>query len=137
VLKRKEGHICYRKSQGRFSDSKQPDYSPDFLCLNGFNHLIIWTFNQKRKEEDMISERKRNDFLKFICDATEDQKLADAFFIKKTEQDLYEFFQEKGYKDIPRNDCEDILASAKNMRGRGVNGEGEPIVIDPTGTKSY
>jgi hypothetical protein len=85
----------------------------------------------------MATKRKRNDFINFICDATQDKKLADAFFRRKTELGLYRFFQKEGYTDIPRNDCKDILASAKSMRGRGVDEKGKPIDTSRVLSKGY
>ena len=36
-------------------------------------------------------------------------------------------FEKEGYKDIPLNDCEDILAASISMHGRGVNTAGKPV----------
>ena len=79
----------------------------------------------------MVSQRKSPDFVKFIMDATGDENLAKEFFSKESEEDLYNFFQEKGYDNIPLDDCADILESSKNMRGKGVNENGEPVVPGP------
>lgn len=75
----------------------------------------------------MPSDRERNDFINFIIDATQEVELAESFLEIETAEDVHKFFQKEGYKDIPLNDCEDILTAAKSMRGRGVNSAGEPV----------
>ncbi len=75
----------------------------------------------------MSSKRKRNDFINFIIDATRDEKLAGRFLRRKTVLGVRRFFIKEGYKDIPLNDCEDILAASKSMHGRGVDGSGKPV----------
>ena len=75
----------------------------------------------------MTSKRKRNDFINFIIDATQDENLAKRFFRRKTVLGVSRFFQQEGYKDIPPNDCEDILVALKSMRGRGVNDALRPV----------
>ena len=57
----------------------------------------------------VTTERKRNDFINFIQDVAVKPKLAKDFLLIKSQKALYTFFQEKGYKDIPYNDCGEIL----------------------------
>ena len=85
----------------------------------------------------MTSERKRNDFINFIIDATLDEDLAKRFFKRKTILGVSRFFKQEGYKDIPINDCEDILAASKSMHGRGVNDTGKPIDTSRAVARGY
>lgn len=71
------------------------------------------------------TKRDRVDFINFIIDATDNEKLAQAFLDIKTAKALDIFFQEKGYVDIPFNDCKDILNASQSMHGRGVDGKGK------------
>lgn len=82
----------------------------------------------------MATNRQRNDFINFISDAAKNEKLAEEFLAQKTAKDLYSFFQKKEYKDIPENDCGDILAATKHMEGVCIPKPGE----HPCGpTKGY
>jgi hypothetical protein len=81
----------------------------------------------KIKEVNMTSRRKRNDFINFIYDATEDRNLANRFFKKNSAESLYRFFRREKYYDIPLNDCEDILRALRGMRGKGVNDSGKTV----------
>ncbi len=65
----------------------------------------------------MATLRQENDFIKFILDAEKNPKLAEEFLAKKTAKDLNTFFQKKGYKDIPENNCKDILTARNRARG--------------------
>ncbi len=75
----------------------------------------------------MTSKRKRNDYINFVIDAAHDDKLTEKFFRRKTPLGIYRFFQQEGYKDIALNDCEEILAASKNMRGKGINLAGKAV----------
>ena len=58
-----------------------------------------------------VDQRKRMDFITFISDTLDPDKdhlLKDFCSITDANQ-LYEFFQNNGYHDIPFNDCEAIL----------------------------
>ena len=79
----------------------------------------------------MGSRRKRNDFINFIIDATRDDDLAEKFFRRKTALGVHRFFQKQGYKDVPLNDCEDILRALKSMRGKGVSNAFKPVSTVP------
>jgi len=75
----------------------------------------------------MGTKRERNDFINFIIDAQKDPKLAEEFLSKKTPKHLHSFFHKKGFKDIPYNDCEDILMAQKRMRGHRIPHPGKKI----------
>jgi hypothetical protein len=62
------------------------------------------------------TQRSRSDFINFIIDSEKNENLQKEFLSKKSATKLYSFFQEKGYKDIPYNDCQDILTAAKSMK---------------------
>ena len=79
----------------------------------------------------MTSRRERNDFINFIIDATRDDDLAEKFFRKRTAGGIYNFFRREGYKDIPLNDCKDILKALKSMRGKGVSDTLKPVSTIP------
>ena len=87
----------------------------------------------------MATKRLSNDFINFIIDAEKNPKLTDEFLSKKTPKHLHSFFHEKGYKDIPHNDCEDILRAHKHMTGGRIPREGERILDEhcPHGQKNY
>jgi hypothetical protein len=68
----------------------------------------------------MSTKRKRNDFINFIIDTDQKETLVNQFMKITTAKDLYDFFQEKGYKDIPANDCQDILRAKGKMVGRHI-----------------
>ncbi len=71
------------------------------------------------------TKRDRVDFVNFIIDATDDEDLAQEFLDIKTARGLDVFFQQKGYVDIPFNDCKDILKASRSMHGRGVDENGK------------
>jgi hypothetical protein len=75
----------------------------------------------------MEKKREKMDFIQFIMDATQDVELTERFLRRKTPLGVYRFFQEEGYKDILREDCEDILNAAISGRGRGLNRDGKPV----------
>jgi len=85
----------------------------------------------------MPTKRQSNDFINFIIDAEKNPKLADEFLSKKTAKNLHSFLHKKGYKDIPYNHCQDILAARKSMRGRIIPGEGKKAVDCVGGQKDY
>ncbi len=64
----------------------------------------------------MGTKRQRNDFINFIMDAEKNPKLTAEFLSKKSPTALHSFFQAKGYKDIPFNDCLDILTVGKRTK---------------------
>lgn len=68
----------------------------------------------------MSTQRKRNDFINFIIDTDKNEALVNQFMKITTAKDLYDFFQKKGYKDIPSNDCQDILKAKGKMVGRHI-----------------
>ena len=73
----------------------------------------------------MPTKRTRSDFINFIIDADKDEALVNEFMKNKTAKELYSFFQKKGYKDIPANDCEDILRAKGRMVGRHIPVKGQ------------
>jgi len=73
----------------------------------------------------MATTRPRNDFINFILDSDADEKLVNEFMKQKTVKQLQSFFQKRGYKDIPANDCEDIQKAMGIMRGRHIPSEGQ------------
>jgi len=75
----------------------------------------------------MATKRRRNDFINFILDARDKPKLTEEFLSKKTAKTLYSFFQKKGYKDIPYNDCGDILEARKRTEGLHIPRRGKPV----------
>jgi|GEM_PF-1199188 len=80
----------------------------------------------------MSTDRARNDFINFIVDATQEPELVIRFNRRRSPMGVYRFFQENGYKDIPLNDCEDILFAARSVRGKGLSATGGPAdTIDP------
>jgi len=87
----------------------------------------------------MGTKRDRNDFINFVMDSIENPKLADEFLSKKTPKQLHSFFHKKGFKDIPYNDCDDILMARKRMRGGSIPRHGEKISPTncPPGAKNY
>jgi hypothetical protein len=63
----------------------------------------------------MTTRRLRNDFINFIMEADRRPNLMHEFMTKKSAKALYLFFQAKGFKDIPYNDCQDILMARKSI----------------------
>ncbi len=84
----------------------------------------------------MDSDREKKDFIKFIMDATLDAGLATRFLRENTASGVHEFFQQEGYKDIPLEDCEDILNASTSGHGRGIDDAGNPVDLSDA-TKSY
>jgi hypothetical protein len=103
----------------------------------GLTTSCFVTFKHKRKEKNMSSARKRNDLIDFVIDATKSQDMVKKFLkiaAKDEPEELYKWFQNEKYKDIPLNDCKDILRSVKKMHGRGLTEDGEPVIpISPGG----
>jgi hypothetical protein len=73
----------------------------------------------------MPTKRARNDFINFLLDAEKKPSLTGEFMSIRTAKKLYGFFQEKGYKDIAYNDCQDILTAKKNLAGYTVPEKGQ------------
>lgn len=67
------------------------------------------------------------DFINFIIDALNDQNLMQEALGKVTPKELYDFFQAKGYVDVPFKDCVDILKASKAVHGKGVNQQGTTV----------
>ena len=72
------------------------------------------------------TKRDRSDFINFIVDTDKDPELLDEFMGKTNAEELYTFFQTHEYKDIPANDCKDIIAARKLMFGRHIPKKGQP-----------
>lgn len=85
----------------------------------------------------MGTTRPRNDFINFIIDAEKDQNLAAEFLKKKNAKELYSFFQRKLYKDIPFNDCHDIIMARTGMGGKLIPRVGQGNKDCPPGQKVY
>ncbi len=83
-----------------------------------------------------ITQRNRSDFINFIIDTEKKPKLVRDFLSKKSQTTLYNFFQAKGYKDIPYNDCKDILTAKKNWKVPDPNPSPIPPPC-PSGQKVY
>jgi hypothetical protein len=66
------------------------------------------------------------DLINFIKDLAGDPDMGKRFLKRKTALGIYRFFQEEGYKDIPLNDCEDILKTKKRLEELRV----PPISLD-------
>ena len=98
---------------------------------------MISDSQHKGKEEKMAANRPRNDFISFLIDTEKNPKLTDDFLSKKTVKDLHSFFLKKGYKDIPYNDCQDIIKAKKLHRGKYIPGEGERAQDCPVTPKEY
>jgi hypothetical protein len=79
----------------------------------------------------MAIDREKMDFIRFIIDATKDGELAKRFLSQKKASDVHEFFKKEGYIDIPLEDCEGILDASIGGHGKGINGKGEPVIVDP------
>jgi hypothetical protein len=75
----------------------------------------------------METKRSRSDFINFIMDAQKNPDLTNEFLSKKTAKDLHSFFHEKNYKDIPYNDCQEILMAQKRMRGHRIPHHGKKV----------
>ncbi len=73
------------------------------------------------------TNRDRVDLINFVIDATADKNLARRFLKCKSAKKIRNFFIKEGYDDIPLNDCKDILAASKKMRGHGVSTTGVPV----------
>lgn len=84
----------------------------------------------------MGKDREKMDFIKFIIDATQDVELTNKFLRRKTELGVYRFFQEEGYKDILREECQGILDASISGRDRCITKDGKPIDIGDL-RKSY
>jgi hypothetical protein len=78
----------------------------------------------------MGTTRPRNDFINFIADASKNPDLAQRFLRRKTALGVYRFFQKEGYRDIPYNDCGEILKARKGMEGKYIPKRG-PICDGP------
>jgi len=105
----------------------------------GQKHRLLWRragifgskqahdfeLSTQRKGEKMSTKRTRSDFINFIIDTDTNEALVNQFMKITTAKDLYDFFQKKGYKDIPANDCEDILKAKGKMVGRHIPAEAQ------------
>ena len=80
---------------------------------------MISNSQTQRKGGKHGHQERKKDFISFILAAEEDQRLAGEFMRKRTAEDLYQFFQEKGTRTYLKNDCEDII-TARNEIGRGI-----------------
>jgi hypothetical protein len=80
-----------------------------------------------KKKNTIGTPRNRNDFLNFIIDAETDPDLLVEFLKNETADTIYNFFQEKGYKDIPYNDCTAILVLQQGAIGKSIPGPGRKI----------
>ena len=76
--------------------------------------------------------RKRVDLINFIIDAEKDDTLALEFLECDTAEKIQDFFKDKGYADVPLNDCEDILLASRGIWGKGVDKNGKPMTTDVT-----
>jgi len=86
---------------------------------------MISNSQDNEKEGKMRTKRERNDFINFLIDAEKKPRLTEKFMSIKTANDLYKFFQEKGYRDVPYNDCRDIIKAKENMAGYTVPEAGQ------------
>jgi len=77
--------------------------------------------------------RNRADLVTFIMDAcsANDGTLAQGLLGKNSAQDIYDYFQLKGYVDIPLSDCRDILDAGKKFRNKGIDRNGNAVEVDP------
>jgi hypothetical protein len=90
-----------------------------------------------KKGENMAIDKPKGDFLDFIIEASGSESLATAFLKIEKAEKLQEFFQHNGWDDISRKDCKGILKAATSGHGKGINKDGEPVIFDRSGTKSY
>ena len=88
----------------------------------------IHNVQTQKKEEGMEGEKK--DFINFIIDALGSQNLMQEGLGKETPKELYDFFQAKGYIDVPLEDCTDILKASKATHGKGVNEAGLSVDVE-------
>jgi hypothetical protein len=70
--------------------------------------------------------RRPKDFISFILAAEKDKKLTQDFLLQKTAEELYTFFDTKGYTGIPKGDCEDILKAKNKWDQLTTEGHGKP-----------
>lgn len=98
---------------------------------------MISNFQHREKEEKMGTKRDRNDFINFIIDAQKNPKLTNEFLSTKTAKDLHSFFHKKGYKDIPYNDCRDIVMAQKRIRGHRIPHHGRGILRSDCVSEQY
>ena len=84
----------------------------------------------QEKEENMAGQGI--DFINFIIDAldNDDNLLMKNALKKETPKQLYNYFQEKGYVDIPFKDCASILIARKAACGKGVNKGNHPVEVE-------
>lgn len=80
--------------------------------------------------EEMAVDKK-NDFIKFLNDALpHNQALMQEALAQNTAQELYDFFQDKGYTDVPFEDCPGLVRARKKAHGKGVNRVGLAVDVD-------
>jgi hypothetical protein len=73
-----------------------------------------------------------NDFIRFVLDAEANKKLLLEFLAMEKPNDLFNFFQKKGFKNISMDDCESILKAQKPPKAMQTLGE---IIIHSADTK--
>jgi hypothetical protein len=76
--------------------------------------------------------RTRVDLINFIIDAEKDETLAKDFLECDSPEKIRDFFIDKGYADVPLNDCKDIWEASKGIWGKGVDKNGKPVSTDVT-----
>jgi len=67
----------------------------------------------------------RKDFIGFILDAEKSEDLTRGFLAQHDATKLHKFFVEKGYTEIPKADCKDILTVRDRLEGQRIPREGE------------
>lgn len=66
----------------------------------------------------MATKRQRKDIIGFILTAESDLGLADKFLRIRKADELYKFFQEKGFPEILETDCPDIIRARDGLEGQ-------------------
>ncbi len=66
----------------------------------------------------MATKREKKDIIGFILTAESDLGLADKFLRIRKADDLYKFFQDEGFTEIPEKDCKDIMKARDGLEGQ-------------------
>jgi hypothetical protein len=80
----------------------------------------------------MATKHMGNDFIRFVLAAEADKELLLEFLAKEKSDDLFNFFQKKGFKDISKEECESILQAQKPPKAMQTLGE---IIIHSADSK--
>ena len=80
----------------------------------------------------------KKDFIKFLNDALpHNGALMNEALSQNSPQDLYNFFQDKRYTDVPFEDCPGLISARQKAHGKGVNRVGLAVDVDDDGERPF